>query len=694
MKYEFLSNNIELLLNEKLLSSDKKTTIKDNKDQIFKLDSFQYSIKNEELKGKNITYITNFSLPESDKLFFSSAFINLKNQNAVGKDLKFDFHNNLFGNKKNSPRLRGVSSVKKDNLLTINKGIFTSCGVNENCPPWSLKAEKITHNKEKKQLIYDDALLRIYDVPILYFPKFFHPDPTVKRQTGLLAPQVNNSNILGNSITVPYYFAYSGDKDFTFTPSIFDKNIQMLQTEYRQVNKKSNLITDFGFVRGYKSSVQNKKENINHLFGKFNLNLDLTNFNSSDLNVNIEKVSSDTYLKVFENNLATKYLKPKNFNVLENNINVVLDHEKFDFTTGFKSFEDLQKKDSDRYQFVFPYYNYSSILNENILNGFISLDSTGSNNLKDTNNLRTKVINDLSYKGYDLNLNNGITNNLNINLKNLNSLGKKDNEYKSSPQSELVGDIELQTRLPLIKVTETFNNYLTPKMSFRFSPNDMKNHTNTDRKIDASNIFANNRLGLEDSLEGGESLTVGLDYKKENLKDINKFVEMKLATVFRTDEERFIPKTTTLNEKNSNIFGQISNNLSKNLNFTYNFAFDNSKDTFEYNNLNTTISINNFVTKFNFIEESGSMGSKNTLENSVAYEFNENNFLSFKTRRNRKINLTEYYDLVYEYKIDCLTAGLKYNKTYYEDRDLKQTENIYFTLSIIPLTTYEQKVSK
>ena len=75
MKYEFLSNNIELLLNEKLLSSDKKTTIKDNKDQIFKLDSFQYSIKNEELKGKNITYITCLKVIN----YFSSAFINLKN---------------------------------------------------------------------------------------------------------------------------------------------------------------------------------------------------------------------------------------------------------------------------------------------------------------------------------------------------------------------------------------------------------------------------------------------------------------------------------------------------------------------------------------------------------------------------------------------------------------------------------------
>ena len=51
--------------------------------------------------------------------------------------------------------------------------------------------------------------------------------------------------------------------------------------------------------------------------------------------------------------------------------------------------------------------------------------------------------------------------------------------------------------------------------------------------------------------------------------------------------------------------------------------------------------------------------------------------LSFKTRRNRKINLTEYYDLVYEYKNDCLTAGVQFNKTYYDDRDLKTLRKPY-----------------
>ena len=68
--------------------------------------------------------------------------------------------------------------------------------------------------------------------------------------------------------------------------------------------------------------------------------------------------------------------------------------------------------------------------------------------------------------------------------------------------------------------------------------------------------------------------------------------------------------------------------------------------------------------------------------------------MSFNTRRNRRIDLTEYYNLVYEYKNDCLVAGLKYNKTYYEDRDVKPSENLLFTITLSPLTAFEQKVDQ
>ena len=117
--------------------------------------------------------------------------------------MKILLHPTLFGDTENNPRIKGISSNSKNGITTINKGIFTSCKIEDDCPPWSISANKIAHDKNKKQLIYDDAVLRIYDFPVAYFPKFFHPDPTVERQSGFLKPQINSSNILGDSVYVP-----------------------------------------------------------------------------------------------------------------------------------------------------------------------------------------------------------------------------------------------------------------------------------------------------------------------------------------------------------------------------------------------------------------------------------------------------------------------------------------------------------
>jgi len=248
----------------------------------------------------------------------------------------------------------------------------------------------------------------------------------------------------------------------------------------------------------------------------------------------------------------------------------------------------------------------------------------------------------------------------------------------------------------LIKTDRNYNNFLTPKISFRINPNDMKDYSDSNNKLNVDNIFSTNRLGLSDTFETGRSITLGLDFKKENLNnfsDINNIFEFQLATVLRDKEEKHISSKSTLNKKHSNIFGKIKNEFSENIQFNYNFSIDNDYSSFEYNDINATFSLNNIVTKFNFIEENDKIGQINTLSNSVSYKIDENNFFTFKTRRNRKINLTEYYDLVYEYKNDCLTAGIKYKKTYYSDGDLKPTENLLFTITLIPLTTYEYQAS-
>ena len=114
-------------------------------------------------------------------------------------------------------------------------------------------------------------------------------------------------------------------------------------------------------------------------------------------------------------------------------------------------------------------------------------------------------------------------------------------------------------------------------------------------------------MGLSNTFEEGKSLTLGLDYRKEKLNleeneeneneklnDINNYFEIKLATVLRDKEERFIPNKSTLHRKNSNIFGSVKNNLRNNVKIGYDFALDNDLNTFEYNSINTSFLFGNF----------------------------------------------------------------------------------------------------
>ena len=688
------SIDVEFLRDKKILSSQKNTSIVDSDEETYlELRNFSFSINDKLLKGEKILVNLNYNLPQSEKLFFESGIFNFNEKSFVAKNIEINLKKDIFGNIKNDPRLKGASAQRKDDITTLKKGVFTSCNDDTDCPPWIVTASEIKHDKNRKLLIYDDALLKIYNVPVLYFPKFFHPDPTVKRQSGLLKPSLNNSNILGSSLNLPYYHVISQSKDFTFRPTIFDSDIKMFQNEFRVKNKNSSGIIDFAYVDGYQSSLSNKKNSLSHIFAEFDADLEWQNFTQSDLFISLKKVSNDTYLKIFDGNLFKNKTTPKDYDVLNSEAKLIVNNNNFNFITGLQSFEDLNLLSSDRYQFILPYYNFDKQLFNDYQNGTINFSSSGSNDLNNTNNLRTKIINDLNFKSLGLITNNGLKNEYNFYFKNLNTVGKNDSLYKSSPQMELMSIFELNTSLPMINQTENTTNYFTPKASIRFNPGDMKDYSSNERSINVDGIFDINRLAIDDSFEEGKSLTLGLDYKKTKLNDINKFFEAKIATVYRDKNEKFIPKSSGINGKDTNVFGTISNNISKFVNISYDFILDNDLSTLKYNSLDTSINFKNFNTSFKFIEEDGAIGDTNTVENNTSLKFNDGNYLTFNTRRNRKIDLTEYYNLIYEYKNDCLIAGVKYNKSYYEDRDLKPSENLLFTITLTPLTSFEQKVN-
>jgi len=690
-KYTFEGYDITLLKNKMILSSNKNTIIKDKNLNKYKLKKFQYSINQEILKGENIevSMITD-EKTNNDNFFIKTGFFNLKDNKFLAKDVSAVLRKDLFGNNENDPRINAVSAEGDGPVIFFKKGVFTSCKKTDKCPPWKISAEKIEHNKTKQQIIYKNAWLEVYDFPVFYFPKFFHPDPSVKRQTGFLTPDLGSSQNTGSSISTPYFYVISDNKDITIKPQLFDNNKFLLQNEFRQKTKKSLSILDFGFVKGHDSNNNDKGDTRAHMFTSSTIDLSLDNYMNSILKVNYQKTTNDNYLKIF--NLESPVL-PVNNTVLESIIELDLEHEDYDLTTSFEMYETLKGSNSDRYQYVLPSYNFSKNFFLKSITGNFNLNSHGNNTLRDTNVTTSKIFNDLNYSSMNSLLDNGIKTNFDISLKNVNTTGKNDPEYKDNLHSRLMSAYIFNASLPMINKTSSTFNTLEPKLSLRLSPHQMRDNNTLERRIDINNIFNTNRLGMDESFESGESVTLGLNFKKEKVNTINElseieeYIDFKLASVFRLNEEKNIPTNSTLNKKTSNIFGQINFKPIKNISFGYNFSLTEDLDTFEYNSLIAKMKYENFTTQFDYLKESGVIGRNNIIENKTEYSFNETNSISFNVRENRELNLTEYYNLIYEYKNDCLVAGVKYKKNYYNDADIKPVEELFFSITIVPLTT-------
>ena len=176
-------------------------------------------------------------------------------------------------------------------------------------------------------------MLKIYDKPVVYFPKFQHPDPTVNKQSGFLAPSIKSSSNKKNFLSLPYYLAISDNRDATFSPRFYDHEEFLLQTEYRQANSKSNHISDFSF------KIDDDKKLKSHFFYNYDRKFNLDNFIQSDVDLQIQTTSKDTYLKKNKIKAALKH----ETNVLKSSAKINLAKNNSSTTIETIIYEDLDK---------------------------------------------------------------------------------------------------------------------------------------------------------------------------------------------------------------------------------------------------------------------------------------------------------------------------------------------------------------
>ena len=677
-QYKINSNSIIFDRKKMEVMSETKTKINDNLNNLFYLDTFKYWVLKKLLKANNVKLITN----TTDEFLFNNAMINLNTNEIAGKDITINFSNTTFGNSNNQPRLKGKTIYSNKETTNISKGVFTTCKKRDGCPPWLISANNVSHDKTKKIIYYKDAWLKVYDVPVLYFPKFFHPDPTVKRQSGFLIPKLTTSNNLGTSFTLPYYNVISNNKDFTFSPRFYNNNKYLLQSEYRVVTKKTKHTIDASLLSGHETKIDKDDKNTrSHFFSKSSFNLGLSGFDTSSLSLDLQKTTNSDYLKSYKVNspLITSTSS------LSSIFNFEANKENLSLETSIELYENLSEPNpSDRYEFVYPNVKILKTFEtgEN-LNGNLSLTTSGYKRQFNTNSEEAVLINDLLFDSNPLIQRNGLNNSYSFLIKNVNSEAKKSTSYRNDKSNKLLTTFLIDSSFPLKKERKNFNSFLTPKISMRYSPNPTKNISTSDQRLNINNIFSLERVGTNNSIEGGQSLTIGNEYRRTN-KQNEELFSLNLATIYRDKANVDLPAKSTMTKTQSDIVGNLKIFPNNFLKFDYDFSLDNNMDTMNYNSINTSLTVNNFVTTFEFMEENNSIGSESYIGNKTSYNFNENNSLGFSTRKNKRTNLREFYNLIYEYKNDCLVAGIEYNKAYYSTATIKPEEQIFFSLTIIP----------
>lgn len=137
---------------------------------------------------------------------------------------------------KEKATIHAAQGYRVDDIVsTMEDADYTPCTFcSAKKPVWQLKAEKIIHNKEEHTIEYTNTRLEIKGVPVFYSPYFSHPDPTIKRKSGMLLPVYGHNNDLGYVFGVPVYYTISDQKDITITPVMTSKQSGILQAEYRQ----------------------------------------------------------------------------------------------------------------------------------------------------------------------------------------------------------------------------------------------------------------------------------------------------------------------------------------------------------------------------------------------------------------------------------------------------------------------------
>ena len=635
-----------------------------------------------------ITASGNISLvePNGDVIFAESMEISGDLKNAVAEGLKMLL--------KDGSRFASTGGRRTDaNIVELRNAVYSPCDLcpkdPSNPPLWQIKAVKVVHDREGQTLEYTDAWLELWGTPIAYTPYFSHPDPTVKRRSGFLTPRIGGSSDLGLVTRVPYFFDIAPDRDATITPIYTAESGPGLAGEYRH------RLMD-GELEVRASITNNDSDGFGTEKGSFGIRGHLAAWGRFDVD--------DTWRMGFDVNRATDdtYVRRYGFGsdiTLNDSNNSLTTHL---FTEGFRgrnylavsayAFQGLDEDDdAGNTPLVLPMIDFNHVGEPDRFGGrssldvnFLALTRTGGS---DTQRLSLKGGWQVPFLGpgggaYTL------STSLRGDAYHVDSLarGGRDTTF-SGFSGRIRPQAALEWRQPLVRrENNSVYQLIEPSASLIVSPyggnsDRIPNEDSKDVEFDENNLLRANRFAGLDRVEGGPRLNYGLKWGVFGAKGGNSTVF--LGQSYRIRSDSTFPEGSGLEDNFSDIVGKVNISPSNNLNLLYRTRLD--KENLEPRRNEVSLTVGrpalNFQGNYSFFgsQKGSEFAGREELSLSLKSQLTRywRGSLSSLTDLDRdgglrsiRMNLT--------YEDECFQFSTDISRTFFEDRDLKPTDSIFF----------------
>jgi LPS-assembly protein len=610
-------------------------------------------------------------------------------------DLREGFIRNIRLLLSDQSRMAADSAERLEgNITELRNAVYSPClpcKEDPEAPPlWQIKAVRIVHDQQQRVIKYRDAWMELFGVPIAYTPYFEHADPTVKRKSGFLAPSFGSSTLLGQTVSVPYFWAIAPDRDATFDPVFTTKQSVVLAGEYRQILPQ-------GEMRFRGSGTIADRENDQGEIEDDQLRGHVDASGRFDINetwrwgFDLQRTSDDTYTRIFDISSERTLTSQA-------------------FVEGFRGrnhmsvqnflYQGLRSSDvNDELPIIVPLLDYSFVSEPGLAGGIYRLDANFLNlaRLEGRESHRLSLLG-----GWELPHTSPAGDVITLRAQLQGDAYYVEDVDPDSNDPNPVGNTEsgltgrffpqlaVEWRYPWVSHAGGLSQVVEPIAQAVLAPGGsnpdlIPNEDSLDFEFDDTNLFSLNRFAGRDRVDPGTRVDYGLKYTVTGAK--SGFASAFVGQSYRLEKSDLFREQSGLENNFSDIVGRLQLRPNRFVDLSYRFRLDHDNLTVRRNEVNLQAGPPALNVGLSYLDLQGGVneelfGGREELVVTLSSRLNDN-WTAFVTHQ-RDLDIGEELETSFglKYEDECFLITGQVFRSRFEDRDVQPEDAVYFTFGL------------